>query len=200
MQYHTLSTKMTSNQNLENASQANKPFRLLDLPTELFIHICKCAVELTGEVILQEDLGRKEYASRVQQPNITRVNNFIRKETLPHFYQSNIFRIVDDYSEQESLQRWAKAIGEANLGNAMNLYVDSFYKDFEDWLPKELEEETLPFVIQSQRVVETRDDIEDDDDRGPEVKRFHLGLPSLELKQELEAARAKRDGEIDAQG
>lgn len=200
MQHNTLSTNMTSNQNSENASQANKPFRLLDLPTELFIHICKCAVELTGEVILQEDLGRKEYASRVQQPNITRVNNFIRKETLPHFYQSNTFRIIDDYSEQESLQRWAKAIGEANLSNTKNLYVDSFYKDFEDWLPKELEEETLPFVIQSQRVIETRDDIEDDDDRGPEVKRFHLGLPSLEFKQELEAARAKRNAEIDAQG
>lgn len=69
-------------------------FRLLDLPPELWIRICRFAVVEGTIRIVKVDL-RGSLARHVAQPALALTCKLLREETLKLFYAENEFRIID---------------------------------------------------------------------------------------------------------
>jgi len=119
--------------------QIDEPFRLLDLPPELWIYIAELAVTDDDDAVVNLGLSRKAdfVLSEAKQPDITRVCKALRKEALPHFYRCNKFFVEksdkvefgrfahlltaedDEYvswsvEDVSGLTAWLKMIGRAN--------------------------------------------------------------------------------------
>ncbi|KAK5126969.1 hypothetical protein LTR85_008327 [Meristemomyces frigidus] len=109
-----------------NASHEGKeatPFRLLDLPPEVWIRICSFAVTNARPILLHEKYFKVHVEHLTRQPNITRVSKQLRAETLPLFYSNNFF-VLHLFGHMVPIwHRWLHAIGRRNRRHLTNLWL-----------------------------------------------------------------------------
>ncbi|KAF7188661.1 hypothetical protein HII31_09913 [Pseudocercospora fuligena] len=122
----------TSAEATDNGSDGQeKPFRLLDLPPELWIKIGQMAVDdatepnkcLAREKESAEDVSGAwpldsettvGESQRVLQPAITKTCRILRRELLPYHYENNVTLVLIEclqYWEREKINKWLAAIG-----------------------------------------------------------------------------------------
>ncbi|KAK5695748.1 hypothetical protein LTR17_024432 [Elasticomyces elasticus] len=114
-------------------SQTASPvFRLLDLPPELFLHICRYAIP-GGNTHIVSNSGKKR---PVLQPPITRVCQLLREELLPVFYTRNIFNYHDRPKAQavNRLTGFLRSVPLACKKEDMRVFVISQNKDTQTFL------------------------------------------------------------------
>lgn len=108
------------------------PFRLLDLPPELWVRICEFAVLKSCPIVIGHQTDMKDMARVALQPSITRTCRVLRHEALPLFYTLNSWEMIHNYSVP-CPRRFLHAIGATNL-HKMTLLMHSncdieFWKD-----------------------------------------------------------------------
>ena len=99
---------------------------LLLLPPELRDEIYQYIIIKPKNVITMiwcnNSFQSKNFALSAAQPTLTRVNKQIRAETLPVFYNSNLFSAELSVSEDVAVAKsWLDAIGETNIRNLRSL-------------------------------------------------------------------------------
>ena len=109
------------------------PFRLFDLPPELWIRICELAVVKSRPILIGHQTNLKDMARVARQPNITRTCRALRYEALPLFYALNEWEMTHNYSVP-CPRRFLHAIGAKNLHKMGTLLMHSncdieFWKD-----------------------------------------------------------------------
>ena len=118
-------------------------FRLLDLPDELWLKICKMAV--TYDEILCVNYRPKTISGNEVptgiffpgQPSVTRVSRSLRAETLDYFYSDNVFHGTNWPSRSGLCAlHWALKVAPANLKSLRHFYVSSSLSHVSS-LPKE---------------------------------------------------------------
>lgn len=118
-----------------------KPFRLLDLPPELWSRICSEVIMSESPTELDDSLKRYQFEEKVAQPAITRVCKIVREEALPMFYSSS-FVYVDCGNGAQWLFRWLKKMREGGIGEGLllaGLVVESAFSDGEKYFVRELQ-------------------------------------------------------------
>jgi len=99
------------------------PFRLLDLPPELWLRICELAVVKDHSKVIRVDYytTKKSSAAIVQQPAITRTCRLLRQEALPLYYKLNTFAFGEFMACERRrwttsfLVAWCAAIGKQKV-------------------------------------------------------------------------------------
>ncbi|KAF2773401.1 hypothetical protein EJ03DRAFT_131248 [Teratosphaeria nubilosa] len=112
------------------SDQQEQPFRLLDLPPELWSNICKLAVLSEDTIVFELAKPRSQNQIAVGQPSITQVCRLLRAEALPLFYALNVFRVQDEDDGTEAssrLQCWLRGIGLKNRGYLRKVEVFAPY-------------------------------------------------------------------------
>lgn len=99
--------------------QLRSPFRLFDLPPELWLRIGEFAVIREKPMVLSRNLYGVDQERIVRQPAITKTCRLLRQETLPLFYSLNEFAMIG-CGQGPILDRWLVAIGEVGY-NQHNL-------------------------------------------------------------------------------
>lgn len=90
-------------------------FRLLDLPSELWVRICRLAVESESAFNVSCAISRRWAQQILRQPAILRTCKIVRREVLPHFYASNTFLFQEaPWPSPIHITAWITAIGSAN--------------------------------------------------------------------------------------
>lgn len=105
-----------------------KHFRLLELPPELWSRICRFAILDQPMVIIKGAAYPADVTQQVRQPSLTRVCRLLRKETLPVFYASVAFVILDSWADVEGVIEWLDRIGANNRRSLKQLYLASAAK------------------------------------------------------------------------
>ena len=102
-----------------------KPFRLLDLPPELWSRICRLAAAYEDPRVLDGNLMRFDFARRVAQPAITKVCGAIRDESLPAFYASPFLYCLDGLKFPLRLSEWSYRLTASRRSMLRNLTIRS---------------------------------------------------------------------------
>lgn len=89
------------------------PFRLFDLPPELWLRICEFAVTSTKPIQVGREPRTKDQVAIVRQPAITRACRLLRSEALPLYYSHNSFEIFHCYGIP-CPRRWVLSIGKVS--------------------------------------------------------------------------------------
>lgn len=108
------------------------PFRLLALPTELWLHILAFAVTTPQPIEPSRARDTKHQQRIVAQPAITRTCHLLRTEGLSLFYGSNRFECVQRWATA-CTRDWLVAIGEANR-KTMGRFVFHAAFETEFWI------------------------------------------------------------------
>ncbi|EME87732.1 uncharacterized protein MYCFIDRAFT_75576 [Pseudocercospora fijiensis CIRAD86] len=102
----------------------SQPFRLLDLPDELWVKIGKFAVTYSDVILINQDLRVKEPTEarkndddgnqrcekecciiKRDQPAITKTCRLLRTELLPEYYKLNTFHVINRMTTNLMLNR-----------------------------------------------------------------------------------------------
>ena len=110
-----------------------QPFRLLDLPPELWVRIGKLAVP-AETIVLPDSVSQKHICNRVKQPAITRVCKTLRHELLALYYQQNVFVMIEDHGYSFAPERWLEAIGTEHRRRIGCLLRTSDCQDIVEWV------------------------------------------------------------------
>lgn len=106
-----------------------KPFRLLDLPPELWIRIGKFAIDVYPRVASRFARSSRGYSPSRRhfplQPGITRVCTMLRAELLPYYYRTRIRLEVSHHVVE--VGRWLRHIGPANRKLLRVLWLSQNY-------------------------------------------------------------------------
>ncbi|EMC93655.1 hypothetical protein BAUCODRAFT_37356 [Baudoinia panamericana UAMH 10762] len=89
------------------------PFRLLNLPAEIWTQIIALAVIYKDPITITRSSRVKDQQELVRQPAITRTCRVLRLEALPLFYRHNTFEGWHVHHVQ-CPRDWLVAIGDAN--------------------------------------------------------------------------------------
>ncbi|KAK4960057.1 hypothetical protein LTR10_002948 [Elasticomyces elasticus] len=126
----------TPKQDEAKTSRATSPaFRLLDLPPELFLHICRYAVPSK----MKFGLGTTGNGPMIMQPPITRVCRILREELLPMFYTNNIFTYTDGSPTSRRLTSFLERIPVSCEKGALKILVGSIQHDTQAFLEGSLQ-------------------------------------------------------------
>lgn len=110
--------------------QLRSPFRLLDLPPELWLRICEFAVIKNGPIQVGREPKSRDQMAIVSQPEITRTCRILRSEGLPLFYSTNVFELYHYYGVP-CPRIWVLAIGVGNRQRMCTMtMVSGCQKDF----------------------------------------------------------------------
>ncbi|KAK5686346.1 hypothetical protein LTS10_002463 [Elasticomyces elasticus] len=126
---------------VEMSQTALPAFRLLDLPPELFVHICRYAIPADKKFVI----SRSNYndGSMIMQPAITRVCKLLREELLPIFYTSNTFIYHEKRKEPigwaNRLTGFLRRVPLACKPEAMRILVTSKNQDTQAFLDAPLQ-------------------------------------------------------------
>lgn len=104
--------------------ELRSPFRLFDLPPELWTRICSFAVTRDQPMKIGKEKMLKDSAAIVRQPAITRTCRLLRTEALPLFYACNDFEMIHSHGVPCSRQ-WLSAIGDAGRKGMGSLLMHS---------------------------------------------------------------------------
>lgn len=113
----------------------NMPFRMLDLPPELWSRIGGFAVTDDEALQLRQYRPDEANCAAVRQPDLTRTCRIVRKEALKLFYRNNRF-IVIAVNRYANWTLWLSAIGPENRRYLQHLYVTAPYPDFPEYITK----------------------------------------------------------------
>jgi hypothetical protein len=116
--------------NLLGGRQPQQIFRLLDLPPELILHILELFIDIDlvqGPINIADAFsgpksaipfilkrGEARYTTRSRrllQPAISRTCRLFRSETLPLFYQRNVFFLSNNFEGDRAIVKWLGCIG-----------------------------------------------------------------------------------------
>ncbi|KAK5677489.1 hypothetical protein LTS10_010061 [Elasticomyces elasticus] len=94
------------------------PFRLLDLPDELWSRICRLAIAQAEPIFLPESFWRKGFKEAVRPPPITSVCKIVREELLDEFYSTTSFQFqicanvncAGHQRHADNLQGWFRSV------------------------------------------------------------------------------------------
>lgn len=101
-----------------------KPFRLLDLPPELWARIVKLAVTSNDFIKMEGTwVNRFEVQTAVKQPAITRTCKALRAEALPAFYKHNTVVIYGSDRGSTAFRDWLQAIGASNRAHLGEFWI-----------------------------------------------------------------------------
>lgn len=100
------------------------PFRLFDLPPELWLRICELAVIKATPIQCGRESRLRDSAAIVRQPAIIRTCRLLRREGLPIFYAANDFEMVHSYNVP-CPRAWLAAIGARALAGMRTLTMHS---------------------------------------------------------------------------
>jgi hypothetical protein len=107
-----------------------QPFRLFDLPSELWLKICEFNVVRNKPILLGRESHLYQSTAIVRQPAIAQTCRLLRREALSMFYSINDFGMLHSYGAPCPRQ-WTIAIGHANRMRMRHLEVRSnCLKDF----------------------------------------------------------------------
>ena len=111
-----------------------RPFRLFDLPTELWLRICELAVTRNSPIDPTRARKAKQQTQVVKQPALARVSKVLRHEVLAAFYRNNVFE-VSHLNGVACVRDWLVAIGPRNR---KNMGILTFYCKFDAdfWVDK----------------------------------------------------------------
>lgn len=123
---HILETN-TSTQTLTLRVQ-EPSLRLLDLPPELGILICRFAV-IKGKISIRNADRANEVAHAVAQPALSRTCKTLRKEALEAFYAGNEFSFRDSRNVHSGLTMWLRALGPESAALVKNCSIISAEDD-----------------------------------------------------------------------
>lgn len=90
--------------------QLRSPFRLFDLPPELWLRVCEFAVLKPSPIRVGREPNLKDQVAVTQQPAITRTCRLLRHEALPVFYALNTFEMLHHFGVP-CPRKWIEAIG-----------------------------------------------------------------------------------------
>ncbi|KXT19032.1 hypothetical protein AC579_8723 [Pseudocercospora musae] len=117
-----------------------QPFRLLDLPAELWVRIGKFAVTYPGNILINQDQpteariedydGRQRCEKKCciikrDQPAITKTSHALRNELLPQYYKRNTFHILNQMTTNLNALNWLEAIGKRNRQALDTIYCST---------------------------------------------------------------------------
>ncbi|KAI5370231.1 hypothetical protein Slin15195_G011090 [Septoria linicola] len=100
------------------------PFRLLDLPPELWLLVCEYAVIRSAPFVVGRESELFQMARILRQPSITRTSRLLRVEALPIFYAVNEFEMIHNFSVP-CPRHFLTAIGGINLRTMGSLLMHS---------------------------------------------------------------------------
>lgn len=102
----------------------DSPFRLLDLPPELWLKVLDFAVRRPNTIRIGRESKFSDQVARVRQPAVTRTCRLLRREGLPMFYANNKFEMVHSY-DVPCPRRWLEVIGKERRRWMRELVIDS---------------------------------------------------------------------------
>lgn len=116
------------------SDQELTPFRLFDLPPELWLRIIDLAVTKSGAITVTKGRSAVDQVEIVRQPAITQTCRLLRQEALRMFYGHNEFEAMH-FSGVACPRNWFVAIGRENL---MSMNTFTFYAKFQSvfWTEK----------------------------------------------------------------
>ncbi|KAI6798132.1 hypothetical protein KC363_g717 [Hortaea werneckii] len=112
-----------------SAGVMNKPFRLLDLPPELWARICTLAILDPADITIQHAYHPNLVCSQTLQPPLTRTCRVLRGECVPLFYKLVNFIILDEYVDVDGNLKWLRSLGKENRRRFQRLYLASRCQD-----------------------------------------------------------------------
>ncbi|TKA31793.1 hypothetical protein B0A50_01872 [Salinomyces thailandicus] len=102
----------------------HQPFRLLDLPPELWTRICQLDITRPPSTVITKAAHANTVCRQTTQPPLTRTSRLLRSETLPIFYNLHTFVIVDNYADvDDGVVKWLDSIGKRNRRCLKRLYL-----------------------------------------------------------------------------
>ncbi|GAB1743694.1 hypothetical protein NU219Hw_g618t1 [Hortaea werneckii] len=107
----------------KDTGAAIKPFRLLELPPELWTRICTLAITDPADITIKQAAYPKLVCLQTLQPPIARTCRALRSECLPLFYKLVNFFILDEYADVEGIVKWLRSLGKRNRGRFRRLYL-----------------------------------------------------------------------------
>ncbi|WPH00079.1 Hypothetical protein R9X50_00290200 [Acrodontium crateriforme] len=110
------------------------PFRLFDLPAELWLRVIDLAVTKSDSITITKGRSALDQVEIVRQPAITRTCRLLRQEALRMFYRHNDFEAMH-FTGVACPRKWFVAIGKENL---MAMHSFTFYAKFQSgfWMDK----------------------------------------------------------------
>lgn len=120
-------------------ADTSQPFRLLDLPPEIWSRIGKFAIDNVKRMTWW-DLVNANASSR--QPSITRTCICLRKELLPYYYCTKI-EVIIGWCDLHTWSPWLRALSPASRRLIHGLLMDCFRASrdqFQPFLEAELEQ------------------------------------------------------------
>lgn len=120
-------------------------FRLMDLPRELWLRICKLAVKYDGIIDITVALGGRYYPkhlkqamarsmnrAKLQQPAIACTSRVLRYECLPVYYRDNVFLGHGQPGGESGSAVWLHQIGSANRKLLQRFYCERYRTSYLD--------------------------------------------------------------------
>ncbi|KAI7156709.1 hypothetical protein KC349_g6084 [Hortaea werneckii] len=101
----------------------DNPFRLLDLPPELWTRICTLVILDHADIIIKYAAYPDLVCSQTLQPPLIRTCRVLRGECLPLFYNLVNFIILDEYADVEGVLKWLRSLGKENRLRFRRLYL-----------------------------------------------------------------------------
>lgn len=111
----------------EREIQLRAPFRLFDLPPELWLRVCEFAVIRPSTIRVGKEPSLVDQVAITRQPAITRTCRLLRHESLPLFYSSNTFEMLH-CSGVPCPRNWIKAIGSDHRRRMKSMLMSEFEK------------------------------------------------------------------------
>ncbi|KAF7186266.1 hypothetical protein HII31_12341 [Pseudocercospora fuligena] len=118
----------------------SQPFRLFDLPAELWARIGKFAVIYPGNILVNQDRSpearmddydgsqrcdQKCCIIKRDQPAITKTCHALRNELLPQYYKRNTFHVLNRMTTNLNALNWLDAIGKQNRQALGTIYCST---------------------------------------------------------------------------
>ncbi|KAK3112178.1 hypothetical protein LTR53_011819 [Teratosphaeriaceae sp. CCFEE 6253] len=115
------------------------PFRLLDLPPELWSHICALALSTAypSTLYLHEDMHARTLQALTRQPALLRTCRAVRAESLPLLYARAVFLLIEANMYSPNWKRWLGALAPDTRRYMSGVFVTSTHQDLVTHMLKE---------------------------------------------------------------
>ncbi len=107
------------------------PFRLLDLPPELWSHICALALasDYPSTLYLHEDSHARTLQSLTQQPPLLRTCTALRTEGIALWYANTVFLLIEANKSSPNWRLWLESLTPHTPRYMRKLFITSTHQD-----------------------------------------------------------------------
>jgi len=126
-----MSDKSTAYARAESTAAAMAPFRLLDLPAELWSQICAFALATAypSTLYLHEDMHARTLQALTRQPALLHTCKAIRAEGLPMLYADAIFLLMEANMHSPNWKLWLDSLAPDTRQYLTRVYITSTHQD-----------------------------------------------------------------------